>query len=111
MLEAIECTTPMGKQFLRDAHLSLSLLADYLKQNDNVMVISDRVAFMDAIADQIVTSTGSGYTAAMDIEGGINEVARSNLSKFDRDGNPIFNSHGKIMKGPDYSPPNLHPFV
>ena len=35
---------------------------------------------------------------------------RSNNSKFEN-GKPIFNEQGKIMKGKDYSEPDLAPFV
>ena len=38
---------------------------------------------------------------------GIAAVNRSNYSKFDKNGYPIFNEQGKVMKGPDYSPPDL----
>jgi hypothetical protein len=37
----------------------------------------------------------------------VTAVNRSNYSKFDKNGYPIFNENGKIAKGPDYTPPNL----
>lgn len=39
------------------------------------------------------------------------EVHRSNMSKLDDNGNPIFREDGKILKGPHYSPPNLEQFL
>ena len=39
------------------------------------------------------------------------EVHRSNLSKLDEQGIPIRREDGKILKGPNFSPPNLQPFV
>lgn len=39
------------------------------------------------------------------------EVQRSNMSKLDTTGNPIYSEAGKIMKGPDFSEPVLHPFL
>ena len=35
------------------------------------------------------------------------EVHRSNLSKLDENGNPIYREDGKIIKGPNFFPPNL----
>lgn len=71
----------------------------------------DRTALLDALCDQIVTAIGVAHMLEMDIEGALAEVARSNDSKFVRDGQPIFNESRKILKGPDYSPPELSPFV
>ena len=39
------------------------------------------------------------------------EVHRSNLSKLGRDGKPIYREDGKIIKGPNYFPPNLKQFI
>ena len=37
----------------------------------------------------------------------LNRVHESNLSKLDDDGNPIYREDGKVLKGPNYKPPNL----
>ena len=37
----------------------------------------------------------------------LDRVHKSNLSKLDGDGNPIYRDDGKVLKGPDYKPPNL----
>ena len=39
------------------------------------------------------------------------EVQRSNMSKLDKNGKPIFNENGKVMKGPNYSEPNLKQYL
>lgn len=71
----------------------------------------DRISLLDALCDQIVTAIGIAHMLEMDIEGALKEVADSNDSKFDSDGNPIFNEQRKILKGPNYLPPNLSKFV
>jgi phosphoribosyl-ATP pyrophosphohydrolase len=35
------------------------------------------------------------------------EVHRSNMSKLGADGRPVLNRHGKILKGPNYSPADI----
>ena len=35
------------------------------------------------------------------------EIQRSNMSKLDPDGNPIFREDGKVLKGPDYFRPDI----
>ena len=37
----------------------------------------------------------------------IDRVHKSNMSKLDEDGNPIYREDGKVLKGPNYKPPNL----
>ena len=37
----------------------------------------------------------------------LNRVHESNMSKLDDDGNPIYREDGKVLKGPNYKPPNL----
>lgn len=70
-----------------------------------------KVAFLDSIGDQIVTATGTSYMLGQDVVGALDEINRSNFSKFDEDGNPVRNALGKITKGPNYTPPDLTPFV
>lgn len=36
-----------------------------------------------------------------------NEIHRSNMSKLDKNGNPIYRADGKVLKSELYSPPNL----
>lgn len=71
----------------------------------------NRVELLDAICDQIVTAIGIAVFLGMDIEGALKEVADSNDSKFDSEGNPIFNEARKIMKGPNYFKPELAKYV
>jgi predicted HAD superfamily Cof-like phosphohydrolase len=89
----------------------LHTLANDLKTGAVKAVIEDRVEFLDALADQIVTATGSGYMAGMPVPKAVERVNRSNFSKFDYNGMPIFDANGKIMKGPNYKKVNLEDLV
>jgi predicted HAD superfamily Cof-like phosphohydrolase len=85
----------------------LVLLADRLKANMESAEIVDRKEFLDSLADQIVTSVGVGHCAGMKTSDAVDAVSRSNWSKFNDEGFPIFNEHGKIAKGPNYKRPYL----
>ena len=37
----------------------------------------------------------------------LHRVHKSNLSKLDEDGKPIYREDGKVLKGPNYAPPSL----
>ena len=53
------------------------------------------------------------YAANMgwDLDEALNRVHISNMSKLDEDGNPIYRDDGKVLKGPNYKPPNLADLV
>ena len=40
-----------------------------------------------------------------------NRVHISNMSKLDNEGNPLYNKEGKVLKGPNYKPPDLTDLV
>ncbi len=41
----------------------------------------------------------------------LNRVHISNMSKLDEDGKPIYREDGKVLKGPNYKPPDLSDLV
>jgi hypothetical protein len=71
----------------------------------------DRILLLDTLCKQHVTSVGASYVLGLDVEGGLQEIADSNDSKFGVDGMPIFNKQLKVVKGPGYKKPNLTKFV
>lgn len=99
MLDAIGCTQPAKD--MADA-------ADFFKAGK--IQISDlkinREELLDALADQIVTAAGIATLFGMDIVGALQEVNRSNHSKF-VDGRAVFDENGKIKKGSAYFKPDL----
>ena len=112
MLEVLKSDNPFQSMVITDAKKALTALADRLKSygEDTYVKETDRAELLDALCDQIVTATGIGTFLGMNVPGALSEVNRSNYSKF-VDGNPIFNEHQKVMKGPDYTPPDLTPFI
>lgn len=43
----------------------------------------------------------------LDLDEALARVYESNLSKLDEQGKPIYREDGKVLKGPNYQPPNL----
>lgn len=88
-------------------------LAEHLKANEECVVVKleDRKGYIDALCDQIVTAIGTAYDHSMDIEGALEAVSIQNWTKFDENGDPIFDKNGKIMKGPNYQPADLRAFI
>lgn len=111
MIDELVAVDQETKEFILAAQLAIHNLANHLKANDDVVHVDDSEAYLDAICDQIVTVTGCAYISEFNLDGAMNEVNRSNYSKFDEAGNPIFNENKKVMKGPNYSKADLSPFI
>ncbi len=85
--------------------------ADILKKTDvDVTKHTDKTALCDALCDQIVTAVGVGCMMGFDMVGALEEVMKSNESKFEN-GAAVFDENGKIKKGKDYFKPDLTRFV
>lgn len=110
MLEQLDSTDPNASDLILRSAAIMEALSDYLKRIKPGILISNPVDFLDSVCDQLVTATGSAYMLGMDPVGGLEEVNKSNWSKF-VNGEPQFDNDGKIQKGPDYHKPDLKPFV
>lgn len=67
------------------------------------------VEIADALGDQLYILCGTILKHGMQhkIEEVFDEIQRSNMSKLGEDGKPIFREDGKILKGQNYTPPNI----
>lgn len=112
MLDVLQTKYPGYKNKLDDARKHLRFISNLLKQEEDSFFIKeeDRKELLDSLADQIVTATGVGTFLGMNVPGALAEVNRSNYSKFE-DGEPVFNENKKVMKGKDYTPPDLSPYI
>ena len=79
-------------------------LKDAIKDNDIVEV-------PDALTDILVVTYGAGVAFGIDLDKCFEEVHRSNMSKLSKEGKPNYNEFAKVMKGPNYSPPDLKKFI
>lgn len=67
----------------------------------------DPVGIADAIGDGIYVKYGHAIERGIPIDDCLREIHRSNMSKLDAGGKPIYRDDGKVLKGPNYSPPDL----
>ncbi len=75
------------------------------------MKAKDLKEVADALTDILYVTYGAGCGYGIDLDKCFKEVQRANMSKLGEDGKPIYNDKGKVMKGPNYSEPNLKQFV
>ena len=107
MLDAMSSGDEYTILLMERARVALAKLSHHFKHGGS-FVITDRRGFLDALCDQIVTATGTGHAAGMNVTEGVRRVNGSNWTKYDTaTGEPLFDDAGKIKKGPNYEPPDL----
>lgn len=119
MLLEISGLTPETQKLLENAKQSMHELADHFKQSQEVIFLIDEgnhIRYLDSLCDQIVTATGTAHFMQYDILGAVSETDSSNWSKYDEDpetGKPIcvFDTNGKMAKGPNYFKPDLTNYI
>jgi predicted HAD superfamily Cof-like phosphohydrolase len=74
---------------------------------------NDLIEIGDALGDMLYILCGTiiahGFQDKM--EAIFEEIQRSNMSKLDTDGKPIYREDGKVMKGPNYFKPDLEKII
>ena len=65
----------------------------------------------DALTDILYVTYGAGHAFGINLDKCFEEVQNSNMSKLGKDGKPIYNEFGKVMKGPNYFKPNLEKII
>ena len=91
--------------------LRFDLIKEELNELKQAMESKNLKEVADALTDILYVTYGAGFAYGIDLDKCFKEVQRANMSKLGNDGKPIFNEKGKVMKGPNYSEPNLKKFV
>ena len=91
--------------------LRYDLIKEELDELKVAMETKDLLEVADALTDILYVTYGAGHAFGIDLDKCFEEVQRSNMSKLDENGKPIYNNEGKVMKGSKYFKPNLKRFV
>ena len=91
--------------------LRFDLIQEELNELEEAMKTKNLKEIADALTDILYVTYGAGCAYGFDLDKCFKEVQRANMSKLGKDGKPIYNEKGKVMKGPNYLPPNLKQFV
>ena len=92
-------------------NLRISLIEEELKELKDALFNKDIKEIADALTDILYVTYGAGHAFGINLDDCFGEVQRSNMSKLGNDGKPIYNEHGKVMKGPNYFEPDLKKFL
>ena len=91
--------------------LRYDLIKEELDELKEAIDKKDIKEVADALTDILYVTYGAGHAFGIDLDKCFEEVQNSNMSKLGKDGKPIYNENGKVMKGPNYFKPNLSKFV
>ena len=100
-------------QFPEEKVMSLryDLIKEELDELKKAMEEKDLLEVADALTDILYVTYGAGCAYGINLDKCFKEVQRANMSKLGSDGKPIYNEKGKVMKGPNYSKPDLKQFI
>ena len=89
--------------------LRIKLLEEELEEYKLASAAGDIVAVADALTDLAYVLFGTYVTHGLQdsADALFDEVHRSNMSKLDQDGRPIYREDGKVLKSAQFSEPDL----
>ncbi len=93
--------------------LRYKLISEELEEFKNAYETGDLVEAADALTDMAYVLFGSVLEFGLQgkFEELFEEVQRSNMSKLDADGKPIYREDGKVLKSELFTPPNLKEII
>jgi len=92
-------------------NLRINLINEELEEFKQAIKSNDLKEAVDALTDILYVTYGAGHAFGVNLDECFDEVQKSNMSKLDGDGKPIYNEAGKVMKGPNYFKPDLKQFL
>jgi|TARA_B100000035_G_scaffold153843_1_gene131010 predicted HAD superfamily Cof-like phosphohydrolase len=66
-----------------------------------------RSELLKELSDLVFVCYQFAAAYGLDLDAALRRVYESNMSKLDEDGKVIYRADGKVLKGPNYEPPNL----
>jgi len=91
--------------------LRVELIREELDELIEAIALGDLTEVADALTDILYVTYGAGHAFGIPLDECFAEVQRSNMSKLGEDGKPMYREDGKVMKGPQYSVPDLLPIL
>ena len=91
--------------------LRIDLIKEELQELQEAIKNNDLKETVDALTDILYVTYGAGHAFGVNLDECFDEVQRSNMSKLDENGKPIYNDAGKVMKGSNYFKPDLSKFI
>jgi len=97
----------------RQRNLIVEEFKEFLEADTSMVLMhpQDREACLKELADLVYVCAQYAENMDWDLEQALRRVHTSNMSKLGEDGKPIKREDGKVLKGPNYQPPDLSDLV
>ena len=97
----------------RQRNLIVEEFKEFLEADTEMVLMhpQDREACLKELADLVYVCAQYAENMDWDLEQALRRVHNSNMSKLGEDGKPIKREDGKVLKGPNYQPPDLSDLV
>ena len=107
--QEVKVSSSLGTEKINS--LRISLISEELEELKQAISEKNITEVADALTDILYVTYGAGHAFGIDLDRCFDEVQNSNMSKLGKDGKPIFNEFGKVMKGPNYFKPDLSKYI
>ena len=108
----LKCSTSKGQRSYQK-NLIVEEFEEFLEAEE--MLFRDNPAIeaeaLKELADLVYVAYQYAENMGWFLDEALDRVHKSNMSKLGKDGKPIYREDGKVLKGPNYKPPNLEDLV
>lgn len=88
--------------------MRLELIMEEAEEYREAVEAGDFIEMADALADLVYVAYGAAIEHGINLDEVLQEVQRSNMSKLHHEtGLPIYREDGKVLKGENFTPPNI----
>ena len=88
-------------------NLRKNLIDEEYNELIDAIVVRDMEEVADALGDLVYVVYGMAIEMGINLGAVLEEIQESNMSKLGEDGLPIYREDGKVLKGPNFFPPNI----
>ena len=101
--------SPLSPDRIRQKDLIVEEFKEFLEADGMLFRHGKNVQYecLKELADLVYVCYQYAENLGWFLDEAIHRVHQSNLSKLGEDGKPIYREDGKVLKGPNYAPPNL----
>lgn len=76
-------------------------------QTEGEISVKTKARILKELADVQYVISGLAVVLGLPLQVGFIRVHKSNMSKLGEDGKPVYREDGKVLKGPNYAPPDM----
>ena len=92
---------------IENEQMQFNLIEEEFREFATSAQFDSNAETLKELADLVYVCFQYAENMEWDLLEALRRVHRSNMSKLGKDGKPLRRSDGKVLKGPNYQPPNL----